>query len=152
MKKLSLNCLICLGVILTGSCSIILSAQTSSARLSERKNEIPKADLDAIQQAALDYIEGWYEGDTMRMNRSLHPDLIKRMIEVSQVQNMTKSQLVANTRHSRINGMKWDVKIFDVYKNIACVKVDSTDYMDYLQVGKIQGKWVIINVLWAPKK
>jgi hypothetical protein len=39
-----------------------------------------------------------------------------------------------------------------VYDNIAAVKVDSTDYMDYLQIGKVQGRWVIVNVLWAPRK
>lgn len=141
-----------LGMILAGSHPILLLAQTSSARSAAGKGEILKVDLDAIQQTALDYIEGWYEGDAARMNRSLHQDLVKRMIEASRIQNMTKSQLVSNTRHTRIIGMKWDVKIFDVYKNIASAKVDSTDYMDYLQMGKIQGKWVIINVLWAPKK
>ncbi len=33
------------------------------------------ADSAAIRQAALDYIEGWYEGNAERMERALHPDL-----------------------------------------------------------------------------
>jgi hypothetical protein len=30
---------------------------------------------------ALDYIEGWYTGDAARMERALHPDLAKRIVE-----------------------------------------------------------------------
>ncbi len=94
----------------------------------------------------------WYEGDTTRMDRSLHADLVKRSIGNNQLQLMTKSDLVAYTRHARVPGRSSKVTIFDVYENISTVKVDSTDYMDYLQVGKIRGRWVIVNVLWAPKK
>jgi hypothetical protein len=31
------------------------------------------ADRTAIKQAALDYIEGWYEGNAERMERSVRP-------------------------------------------------------------------------------
>ena len=34
----------------------------------------------AIKKPALDYIEGWYEGDAARMESALHPELAKRMI------------------------------------------------------------------------
>jgi hypothetical protein len=34
----------------------------------------------AIKKTALDYIEGWYEGDAARMESALHPELAKRMI------------------------------------------------------------------------
>jgi hypothetical protein len=37
------------------------------------------ADAAAIKQTALDYIEGWYEGNAERMERSLHPELAKRI-------------------------------------------------------------------------
>jgi hypothetical protein len=33
---------------------------------------------------------------------------------------------------------------------MATVKVYSAMYIDYLQVGKINGEWKIINVLWVP--
>ncbi len=38
------------------------------------------ADKAAIKQTALDYIEGWYEGNAERMERALHPDLAKRIV------------------------------------------------------------------------
>ncbi len=37
------------------------------------------ADKEAIKATALDYMEGWYEGDAARMERALHPELAKRM-------------------------------------------------------------------------
>ena len=37
-------------------------------------------DEAAIRAAALDYLEGWYAGDAARMERSLHPDLAKRIV------------------------------------------------------------------------
>ena len=36
------------------------------------------ADRDAIVRVALDYFEGWFDGDAARMERTLHPDLAKR--------------------------------------------------------------------------
>ena len=36
----------------------------------------------AIKQAALDYIEGWYEGSVERMDKALHPDLNKKGVQV----------------------------------------------------------------------
>src|SRR5688572_20651239 len=37
-------------------------------------------DSELIKQAALDYIEGWYEGNAERMERALHPELAKRIV------------------------------------------------------------------------
>ena len=37
-------------------------------------------DLDAIRKTALDYGQGWYEGNAERMERALHPDLAKRVL------------------------------------------------------------------------
>ena len=38
------------------------------------------ADSAAIRATALDYIEGWYEGNAERMERALHPELAKRIV------------------------------------------------------------------------
>jgi hypothetical protein len=35
-----------------------------------------------IEQACLDYIESWYEADGARMERALHPELAKRIVNV----------------------------------------------------------------------
>ena len=38
------------------------------------------ADSAAVRASALDYAEGWYEGNTERMTRALHPELVKRIV------------------------------------------------------------------------
>jgi hypothetical protein len=37
-------------------------------------------DEAAIKATALNYIEGWYDGDAARMESALHPELAKRII------------------------------------------------------------------------
>src|SRR6266550_9257214 len=61
------------------------------------------ADATAIRQTALDYIEGWYEGNAERMERALHPELAKRIVRtnkdgVSQLSQMSAMSLVQGTR------------------------------------------------------
>ena len=41
--------------------------------------------------------------------------------------------------------------ILDIYEGIACVKVESFEIVDYLQLAKYNGNWKIINVLWTMK-
>lgn len=113
------------------------------------------ADTAAIRATALDYIEGWYEGSAERMDRALHPDLAKRVVApgTGAVQHMTKDQLVQATargggRMTPADQQRKDVSILDIYGNAAVVKVVASDWVDYLQIGKVNDRWVIINVLW----
>src|SRR5215213_7110467 len=58
----------------------------------------------AITKTALNYIEGWYEGDAARMESALHPELAKRMIYTdaksgrSQFHHMGAMALVQGTK------------------------------------------------------
>jgi hypothetical protein len=115
-----------------------------------------------IKKTALDYIEGWYAGDAARMERALHPELAKRMISTdpktgrSQFNQMGAMALVEHTRNG--GGKKTpqdrqlkEVTILDRYNNAAVVKIVASDWIDYLEVAKINGEWKIINVLWELK-
>lgn len=119
-------------------------------------------DEAAIKKTALDYIEGWYEGDAARMETALHPELAKRMIFTdpktghSQFNHMGAMQLVQNTR--RGGGSKTpkeqqtkDITILDRYNNAAVVKIVASGWIDYLEEAKFNGEWKIINVLWELK-
>jgi hypothetical protein len=44
-----------------------------------------------------------------------------------------------------------DVTILDIFGNAASVKAVMADWIDYLQVAKVDGRWVIVNVLWEQK-
>ena len=116
----------------------------------------------AIRVTALNYIEGWYEGDAARMESALHPELAKRMIFTdpktghSQFNHMGAMQLVQNTRHGGGNKTPKDeqlkeITILDRYNNAAVVKIVASGWIDYLEVAKFNGQWKIINVLWELK-
>jgi len=119
------------------------------------------ADVAAIRQTALDYIEGWYEGNAERMERALHPELAKRIVRsnkdgVSQLGQMSAMSLVQGTRrgggkNTLREQQQKDVTILDVYENAASVKIVAADWIDYLHMAKFNGRWVIINVLWELK-
>jgi hypothetical protein len=122
----------------------------------------PANDEAAIRKTALDYIEGWYDGDAARMESALHPELAKRMIYTdpktghSQFNHMGAMQLVQNTR--RGGGSKTpkdqqtkDITILDKYNNAAVVKIVASGWIDYLEEAKVNGEWKIINVLWELK-
>ena len=115
------------------------------------------ADSAAIVATAHDYIDGFYEGNPERMARALSPDLAKRIVDTrggeSVVANMTAEQLVAITerkvgRPTPEADRRSDVVITNIFGNAATVRIDASTWVDFLHVGKVDGRWVIINVLW----
>jgi hypothetical protein len=119
------------------------------------------SDEAAIRQAALDYIEGWYDGDAARMERALHPELAKRMVYAdsaghSRLNQMSAMTLVESTRagggkRTPKEQQQKDITVLDRFNNAAVVKVVASGWVDYLEVVKFDGQWKIINVLWELK-
>jgi hypothetical protein len=116
------------------------------------------ADSAAIRATALDYIDGWYEGNAERMERALHPHLAKRLVYVdaqsgrSRLVQMSALELVQSTRAGvgklPAGERRHGVTILDVFGNAAVVKVDATTWVDYLEEIRWNGRWVIVNVVW----
>ena len=129
----------------------------------QAQTNVSETDKSAIKQTALDYIEGWYEGNAERMERALHPDLTKRIVRphpenknFSRLDNMSAMSLVQGTRRgfgkeTPKDKQQKDVTILDVYGNAASVKIVASDWIDYLHIAKFNGRWVIVNVLWEMK-
>jgi len=120
------------------------------------------ADLAAIRQTALDYIEGWYTGDAERMERALHPELAKRIVTTaissgrSVLDQMSAMTLIEGTRagggRSIPEGQRAkDVRVLDTFRNAASVRIDAASWVDYLHLARWNGRWVIVNVLWERK-
>ena len=116
-------------------------------------------DRNAVEEAALDYIEGWYEGNVERIERCLHPDLQKREIRTlsqtsrSQFGLHTASTLIEGTRLGRgkqipIEERNIRITVFEIFKNIASVKATSKLSTEYLHIVKYNGEWKVLNVLW----
>jgi hypothetical protein len=120
------------------------------------------ADSSAVRATALDYVEGWYEGNPQRMTRALHPELVKRIVVTdtatrqSVLQSMGAGALVNGTRHgygksTPKDRQQKDVSILDIFGNAASAKAIMADWVDYMQLAKVNGRWVIVNVLWERK-
>ncbi len=117
------------------------------------------ADSAGIRGAALDYIEGWYTADVMRMQRALHPELAKRVVETepasgkSVLSQMGAKELVDYTRagggaEDAPERRQADVSILDIYQGAVSAQVIAADWVDYLHLTRWNGRWVILNVLW----
>jgi hypothetical protein len=117
------------------------------------------SDSAAVRQAALDYVEGWYEGNAERMQRSLHPDLVKRIPVRSEragtlaLQQLSAAELVAMTgggggRNTPEARRIARVEIKDIFGDIAMVRAEMSGWVDYMQLARAGDRWLIVNVLW----
>ena len=109
-------------------------------------------DEDLITATVLDYFEGWFEGDAARMERALHPELVKR--DADELELTTKAQMVEATARgvgkTRAAGrrIEIDVEVADVRGDAASVVVRTAIYHEYLHMVRTTGGWRIANALW----
>jgi hypothetical protein len=114
-------------------------------------------DNAAIYQTVTDYYEGWYTPDTQQITDCLHTDLAKRAIkqDVSGKEcllHLTKEIMVDATRHgggsnSPAEKKNWAITILDSYEEIATVKVNCPESVEYFHLAKQNGQWQIVNIL-----
>jgi hypothetical protein len=121
------------------------------------------SDAEQIRAVALDYIEGWYTQDPVRMERALHPQMLKRRVVVDPKTKATSldeggtARLVQATtprpgQPARPLGtQRGDVRVLDVFGNVATVRIDAHEWVDYLHLIRWNGEWKIIHVLWELK-
>jgi len=118
-------------------------------------------DREQVSRTALDYMEGWFEGDAGRMARCLHPDLTKRGIFFVKETGRSRfgihsaSTLVEGTRLGR--GKEYPkkkrnirVQLLDISGSMASVRITSLLTVEYLHLVKYNGEWKVIHVLWKP--
>ena len=114
---------------------------------------------EAVRQAVLDYVEGVYEVAPERIERSVHPELVKRGFYIKKGESaytfapMTFAELVnlAKTynKSGRVpKGAPKEIVIFDVLDQTAAAKLTAVWGVDYFQLAKYDGKWKIVNILW----
>ena len=139
-------------LILSALClhSIILTAQNNSDL---------KADSAAIIETALNYGDGWYSGDAARMEKAIHPDLNKICPVV--MPQTGKTYLIISSWSGLVeparakaglmeeSKRKISVKVLKINDNVACAKITTAQFNDYLEMVKFDGQWKIVNVLWT---
>lgn len=118
----------------------------------------PPADREAVRLAALDYVEGVYNVQPERIERSVHPTLVKRGFYKDTAAGpyvespMTYDQLVRlagtwNKDKKRNLSIK-EVAVLDVLDQTAVAKVTANWGIDYMLLAKFEGRWKITQILW----
>jgi len=140
---------------------ILISGFLVSVSEVRAQTNVSDADKAAITQTALDYVEGWYEANAERMERALHPDLAKRVVFTndrgqSRLDQMSAMGLVQGVKRgggkdTPKEKQQKDITILDVFGNAASVKAVMSGWIDYMHMAKVNGRWVIVNVLWELK-
>ena len=116
------------------------------------------ADESGIVDAALDYFEGWFDGDAQRMRRALHPGLAKRPGRVDHsvagtLGTLTAREMIERTaagvgRTRDVPDRGMEVDVVDVHADIATAVVRSAVYHEYLHLVRTREGWKIVNTLW----
>lgn len=115
----------------------------------------PHASSEAaeIETVVCDYIQGWYAGNVERMDRALHPELVKRIPQSEDpdaLREVTKARMLELTADGGGHAADPDmeIEIDDVSTDIAAARVLSPEYLDYLHLVKTSDGWKIANVLF----
>ncbi len=113
-----------------------------------------------VRRAAMDYLEGFYEGDSTKHLRSVRPEVYKygyyraRAADPYRGSQMTWGGFMDFTRRVRERGEQppatapKEVRVLDVQDQTAAVKVTAWWGTDYLLMGKFDGRWMITHVTW----
>ncbi|MBA4138378.1 MAG: hypothetical protein C0518_13800 [Opitutus sp.] len=119
------------------------------------------ADLAAIRATALDYIEGYYTADPERVEKAIFTDIAKRIPMRgpqgrTRVERMSSLELINHAKSGDgkkipVEQQLKEVKILDVFENIASIRVDAASWVDHMQLAKLGDRWVVVNVLWQLK-
>ncbi len=113
-----------------------------------------------ITQVALDYIESQHNVNPEQFERSAHPRMVKRTFWTNKTtgkeylrETFTDAMiLLAETYNLEGDGFpenpKKEVIILDIYDRTASVKLIADEWIDYMHIVKLNGKWQLVNVLW----
>ena len=115
-------------------------------------------DRAGVERAAMDYLEGFYEGSTEKLERSVHPEVFKfgfgRSDDGYERSPMSFEEMLGYANRVKDSGRSPGpdapkrVEVLDVLDQTAVVKVYAWWGSDYMTMAKYDGKWMIVQVLW----
>lgn len=118
------------------------------------------SDKELVQAAIQDYVDGLYLVQPDRIKKSVHPELVKKGYWKAKDKTayaydgiMTFDQLVKlaetwNAKGWLAKDAPKKIDIYDVQDQTACGKLTAYWGTDYFQLAKVDGKWMIMNILW----
>jgi ketosteroid isomerase-like protein len=135
----------------------VIVQQHMSRATDDAEAELQTSGADA-RRAALDYIEGWFEGDASRVEKVLHPGFVRRIAAVTVAGDdffwpQDRAQFLEAARRGGDVATPADkrqiaVRVCDLARTTATVRVDSAYYVEYLGMVRLRDRWQIVNVLW----
>ena len=118
-------------------------------------------DKENVERACLNYLEGFYEGDTTKLITALKPTLYKIGFwknkttgvydfdgQMSYRQALNYAKNVLDKKHFAEADAPKKVEVLDIMKTTAAAKVTAWWGIDYILLSKQNGKWMIEEVLW----
>lgn len=129
--------------------------------MSIKSNAQTAAETLAIKETILNYLDGYYTGDEARMEKALYHDLAKRFVTPERngrngVQDLTAMRLVQITKRKKDDTpekgvLTAKIKIFEIFDKVAVARSegDKVNFVDFFHLGKINGEWKIVNIIWA---
>jgi hypothetical protein len=120
-------------------------------------------DREAVRRAVLDYVEGFYEGDTAKIVRSIRPEVTKYGFYVPRDSSryageaMSYREMIDYAKNVKARGRPTPasapkkVDVLDVADQTASAKLTAWWGIDYVQLAKYNGRWMILHVLWQSR-
>jgi hypothetical protein len=141
---------------------VLMLLMVSAAPVSAQNKD---ADREAVRLAVLDYVEGIYNVEPARIEKSVHPNLAKMGFYRAPTDptyragnTMTFQRLIEVAKNFNKDGSlpkdaPKEIVVYDVLDQTATAKLVAHWGIDYMHLAKFEGKWMIVNVLWqSPPK
>lgn len=119
-----------------------------------------RADSAAIRRAVLDYVEGFYEGDTTKLVRSVRPEVAKsgfarpagatayRPSTMPWPGFMAYANRVRSGQSPTPANAPKTIALLDVLDQTAAAKLTAWWGVDYLLLARFGDRWMVTHVLW----
>lgn len=137
--------------------AMLLALTTLAPRATRAQGATDRA---GVTRAALDYLEGFYEGDSVKLVRSIRPEVYKYGFDWMKAdkryagEQMTWDEILGYARRFKEKGHTTPasaprkVDLLDVLDQTASAKVTAWWGTDYLLLAKYDGQWRITHILW----
>lgn len=119
------------------------------------------SEIKNVEAAILDYVEALYQADSTRIENSVSPKLRKvgywfnnRDSSYRDNTEMTYQQLVSLAARWNVDGKRTtknspkEIEIYEIYDKTASARLVAEWGIDFFHLGKFDGKWQIVNVMW----
>jgi hypothetical protein len=116
---------------------------------------------DAVRSVVMNYVEGWFDGDADRMERALHPELVKRCrgiegddpdaLETLSAQEMIDATADGEGRREDAADRRVEIRIDYLSGGVASVQCFCHRYVDLLHLIEMPDGWKIVNAAWRTR-